>query len=212
MNQQQFRVLYRQFLFRIVDLEALSVHAKGDSQVLIGQFGSLLIFCSLCLALGAGIWASLARRLPPLLRLGGAATLEHFLIATTMLAVGVFAVLSWDSTFPDKRDVLVLGPLPVRARTLFLAKIAATGSALGVTLAALHVLAGLAWPLALAQYDETPAPALAYDPPLAPVRAADFPSIMNRDIAPMLGRLDLMAADGAAGIAVGVSEHGAGAS
>jgi hypothetical protein len=36
-----------------------------------------------------------------------------------MLVVGLFAVLSWESTFPDKRDVLVLGPLPVRAGTMF---------------------------------------------------------------------------------------------
>ena len=48
-------------------------------------------------------------------------TVEHFLIATTMLVVGLFAVLSWNSTFPDRRDVLILSPLPVPARTLFLA-------------------------------------------------------------------------------------------
>ena len=44
---------------------------------------------------------------------------EHFLIETTMLVVGLFAVLSWDSTFPDKRDVMVLAPLPIRSKTLF---------------------------------------------------------------------------------------------
>jgi hypothetical protein len=52
-------------------------------------------------------------------------TAEHFLIATTMLAVGVFAVLSWESMFPDRRDVLVLRPLPIGGSTLFLAKITA---------------------------------------------------------------------------------------
>ena len=31
------------------------------------------------------------------------------MIATTMLVVGLFAILSWDSTFPDRRDVMVLG-------------------------------------------------------------------------------------------------------
>ena len=58
---------------------------------------------------------------------------EHFLISTTMLAVGLFAVLSWDATFPDKRDVLVLAPLPVRARTIFLAKVAAVAPSLCLT-------------------------------------------------------------------------------
>ena len=208
MKKLQFRVLYREFLFRIVDLELLSAHAEGDSHKLLGQFASLLLFCSLGLAVGAGMWSASVKGVPPLARLIGAWGIEHFLIATTMLVVGLFAVLSWESTFPNRRDVLVLGPLPVRARTLFLAKVAAVATALGLTLAALHVPAGLAWPLALAQYDAAPAPALVFNPPIPPVRAADFPSVMNRDIAPMLRRLDLAAADGGAGIVIGVSEHG----
>jgi CubicO group peptidase (beta-lactamase class C family) len=204
----QFRVLYREFLFRIVDLELLSAHAEGDSRTLLGQFASLLLFVSLVLAAYAGVWSASVGSAPPLVRLIGAWGIEHFLIATTMLVVGLFAVLSWESTFPDRRDVLVLGPLPVRARTLFLAKVAAVASALGVTLGFLHVAAGIAWPLALAQFDAAPAPALVFEPRLPPVRAADFPSIMNHDIAPMLRRLDLAAEDGGAGIVIGVSEHG----
>jgi hypothetical protein len=149
----QFRVLYREFLFRIVDLELLSAHAEGDSRTLLGQFASLLLFVSLVLAAYAGVWSASVGSAPPLVRLIGAWGIEHFLIATTMLVVGLFAVLSWESTFPDRRDVLVLGPLPVRARTLFLAKVAAVASALGVTLGFLHVAAGIAWPFALAQYD-----------------------------------------------------------
>jgi len=206
----QFRVLYREFLFRIVDLELLSAHAEGDSRTLLGQFASLLIFGSVLLAGYAGIWAASmgGDRLSPLVKMIGAWNMEHFLIATTMLVVGLFAVLSWESTFPDRRDVLVLAPLPVRGGTMFLAKVAAVGSALGLTLAALHVLAGIAWPLALAQFDSAPAPALVFEPPLPPVRAADFASVMDRDIAAMLPRLDLVAADGGAGIVIGVSEHG----
>ena len=188
----------------------LSTHAQGDSRTLLGQFASLLVFFSMLLALGAGFWASNVKGgpLPPLMYIISGWTMQHFLIATTMLVVGLFAVLSWESTFPDRRDVLVLGPLPVPARTLFLAKVLAVASALGVTVAALHVFAGIAWPLALAQFDSAPAPALVFDPPLPPVRAADFPSVMNRDIAPMLRQLDLAAADGGGGIVIGVSEHG----
>ena len=210
MRNGPFHVLYREFLFRIVDLDLLSAHAEGDSRVLLGQFASLLVFISVILAVAAGLWAASLKdsRLPGLAHLISAWNMEHFLIATTMLAVGLFAVLSWESTFPDRRDVLVLGPLPIRARTLFLAKVAAVASALGLTLAALHALAGIAWPLALAQFDSAPAPALVYEPPLSPVRAADFPSVMDRDIAPMLRRLDLAAADGGAGIAIGVLSHG----
>ena len=61
MNRVQFRVLYREFLFRIVDLELLSAHAEGDSRTLLGQFASLLVFCSVVLAIYAGLWAANAK-------------------------------------------------------------------------------------------------------------------------------------------------------
>ena len=140
-----FRVLYREFLFRVVDLEMLSL--KGDIAKLLGQFASLLCFLSIVFSLpivgfGSGRLASAPRVMLGLSE-------EHFLIATTMLVVGLFAVLSWDSTFPDRRDVLVLAPLPLKASTIFLAKIAAVATALGLTVVLLHIVAGFVWPLAL---------------------------------------------------------------
>ena len=74
---------------------------------------------------------------------------ERFLLSLNMLVVGVFALLSWDSTFPDRRDVLVLAPLPISGRTMFTAKIAAVASALGLVVAAWNSLAALAWPMVL---------------------------------------------------------------
>jgi hypothetical protein len=41
-----FRVLYREFLFRIVDREHLSTHATGDSSQLLLQLVALLAFMS----------------------------------------------------------------------------------------------------------------------------------------------------------------------
>jgi hypothetical protein len=147
MTKLQFRVLYREFLFRMVDLEVLSAHALGDVNKLLGQFAALLTLVSVGLSAAAFGFAD-ARMSPPA-RLVFSMVMEHFLIATTMLVVGLFAVLSWDSTFPDRRDVLVLAPLPVRARTMFLAKVAAAATALGLTVALLHGAAGFIWPLAL---------------------------------------------------------------
>src|ERR1700688_3883305 len=122
MEKIQFRVLYRQFLFRMVDPELLSADAQGDMSKLFGQFAALLVFLGIGLAfMGFGLEAA---GLAPTFQLIATWSGEHFLIATTMLVVGLFAVLSWDSTFPDRRDVLVLAPLPVRARTMFLAKVA----------------------------------------------------------------------------------------
>src|SRR5215472_4637324 len=134
----QFRMLYREFLFRIVDLELLA--PQGDITKLLGQFAALLVIVSLWVMLPM----TLAANIPPSeLALLTTWAAEHFLVATTMLAVGLFAVLSWESLFPDRRDVLVLSPLPVRGRTLFLAKVAAVASALSATVLSLNVFWGL---------------------------------------------------------------------
>jgi len=142
----QFRVLYRQFLFRIVDLELLST--QGEISKLLGQFASLLVFLGLIFSFA--VCGLTGDDMPARARLIASWGIEHLLIATTMLIVGLFAVLSWDSMFPDQRDVLVLVPLPVRASTMFLAKVAAIATGLAVTVAALNVLPGFPAPLALA--------------------------------------------------------------
>jgi hypothetical protein len=146
MRQVQFRVLFRHFLFRTVDLELLSAHAEGDTNKLLSQFAALLVFFSLWVSLGA---FGLGGKVPRSVSLIKAWPIEHFLISTTMLIVGLFAVLSWDSMFPDRRDVLVLAPLPIRPSTVFLARIAALATALAVSVAVLNAFTGITYPLML---------------------------------------------------------------
>jgi len=180
MTRLQFRVLYREFLFRMVDLELLA--PEGDTKQLLIQFVSLLVFLS-ALASLVGIWFAVAP-IPPHLLLSLTLTYEHALIAATMLVVGLFAVLAWDSTFPNQRDVLVLAPLPVRGRTLFLAKVAAAATALGLTVLGLHCMAGLAWPLGLARQARPQiVSTLTFDAAMAPVGAADLQTVLNDDMA-----------------------------
>ena len=200
----QFRVLYREFLFRMVDLELLSAHAQGDSNRLLGQFASLLIFLSVLLTLPA---LGFGHGSPQQLVLAMFSS-EHFLIATTMLVVGLFAVLSWDSTFPDRRDVLVLAPLPLRPRTLFLAKIAGVATALAVTVGALHCIAGLVWPIGLGSpAPAISAPALTWDPALPPASAAGLKAILDRDLVAPLS-VGAMAPGTYAGLVIGVIKSG----
>lgn len=146
MSKLQFRVLYRIFLFRIVDLELLA--PQGDMTKLLGQFAALLLFTGMLFSATAMGFDS--NRVPQEQLLVSAWQVEHLLIATTMLVVGLFAVLSWDSTFPDRLDVLTLAPLPVRPMTLFLAKIAATATALGIAIVTFNFFSGISIPLALA--------------------------------------------------------------
>ncbi len=141
-SKAQFRILYRQFLFRVVDLEVLSASAQGDANKLLGRFAALLIVISAAWGLGPIlIGKNIASAALAPLRL----SMEHVLVATTMLTVGIFAVLSWDSIFPDRRDVFVLAPLPIRAWTMFFAKVSATATALGLVVVLLHCGAGLTW-------------------------------------------------------------------
>ena len=196
MEKFQFRVLYRQFLFRMVDFDLLSAHAEGDMNKLFGQFAALFVFFSVGLALGGLIMAG--AKIEPGTQLIILWSAEHFLIATTMLVVGLFAILSWDSTFPNRRDVMMLAPLPVSTRTIFLAKIAATGTALAVAIGTFHIAAGFTWPFAL--NPTTPAyaaPALAYDPAMSPVSAAGLEKTLRiRPLAP------------GNGLTIGVWKHG----
>jgi hypothetical protein len=136
LEKRQFLVLYRSFLMRVIDLELLS--ADADTARLLGQFAALFAGLSYIFT----FWLIFA---------GGLSrdflwVMEHFLIATTMVVISLFSVLCWDSIFPDKRDVLVLAPLPIRANTLFHAKLAALIAALSLSLVSLNIFSGLVWP------------------------------------------------------------------
>jgi hypothetical protein len=154
MRERQFGVLYREFLFRLVDREVLSAGAQGDANKLLGRLAAILVLTGIPFGVAAlGIGDS---RESQRMKLVAAWGIEHALIATTMLIVGLFAVLSWDSAYPDRRDALVLGPLPIRASTIFLSKIAALAVALSLTVAIFNAPSGLLLPIALAPHESTP--------------------------------------------------------
>ena len=148
MNQVQFRVLYRQFLFRMVDLELLSTAARRGYSTTAGAFHVASDDCERVAGRRRAAVRA-ARHLKPHGAFDHLWGEEHFLIATTILVgSGLFAVISWDSMFPDQRDVLVLAPLPVRPETLLFAKIAAVAGALGLSIFVLNAVSGLATPIA----------------------------------------------------------------
>ncbi len=209
MTKQQFRVLYREFLFRIVDRELLSTHARGDMSQLLLQIATVLIFLSLCFSLPAIRFLNLDRSAPAILGVWFEWNMQHFLIATTMLIVGLFAVLSWRSMFPDHRDVLVLAPLPIRAHTILLAKLTAVATALIVTVVALHALGGVIWPLALDVVTEArTVQAFTSDPKIPPVGLDDLERVLQQDFAGVL-RSGPLAPDAGGGLAIGVYQQGA---
>ena len=126
--RRQFRVLYRNFLLQIVDLELVAAH--GDPSRLLMQIGALLVSLSFIIAIS--IIPQYQRATASEIALGSWGD-QEFLISTTMAVAGMFTVFAWDSIFPSRRDSLVLGSLPIRSRTIFRAKIAATATGLGTS-------------------------------------------------------------------------------
>jgi hypothetical protein len=143
--RRQFRALLRLFAYRFFDTEIVSV--RGDLSSLLAQFAALMAALSLVLVLMtgpkyAGLYQHLTAR-----QLGEAAWGDQeFLISTSMAIVGVFTLLLWDALFPDRRDCMILGVMPVNTRIIFAAKLAALGSALGLAIVAANCFTGLVCP------------------------------------------------------------------
>jgi predicted permease len=141
--RRQFRILYRDFLTRLVDLEILST--GGDVQKLLVQFAAMLAAASFTYAV-ASVPRYIQSSLPHRELLVAAWSEQEFLIASSMAIAGLFSVLAWNTVLPDRRDCLILGLLPVRVRTIFLAKVAAIATALGISVVAINVFTGFSFP------------------------------------------------------------------
>ena len=140
----QLRVLYRVFLLRVIDLELLA--SDGDPSRLMGQFAS--VFCTISFFCTFPVPYLIVGRRP--IPVPAAYMFEHFLIETTMTIAGLISVLSWDSAFPDRRDMLVLGPLPVRRGTLFVSKLAALFATPSLAIISFNIFTGAGWPMVFA--------------------------------------------------------------
>jgi hypothetical protein len=132
----------------VVDLEALSIQA--DVIGFLGQFAGVLIMLSIIFAVRL---VGPTLMMPPAevsayLR-GVEWSSEQLMISTMMLVVGMIIVITWDATFPDRRDTLVLSPLPISPLTILCAKILASLSILGLAILTLNFATGLAYPLFL---------------------------------------------------------------
>ena len=144
-ERRQFRALVRLFAYRFFDTDILSV--RGDLSSLLSQFAALLAALSLVIALiVAPKYAGLYQHLTPVQLRAAAWADREFLFSTSMAIIGVFTLLLWDALFPDRRDCLILGAMPVRIRTLFTAKLAALGAALALAILAVNCFSGLVCP------------------------------------------------------------------
>ena len=71
---------------------------------------------------------------------------ELWLITMVMAAIGLLTAIKWQSLFPGLRDYRVLGPLPLRARQVFAAKLAALLLIAGAAVLLIAALPSLIFP------------------------------------------------------------------
>jgi hypothetical protein len=50
---------------------------------------------------------------------------KYFFVSLSMILIGFIAVFEWDALFPDRKDYLLLTPLPIDTGIIFLAKVSA---------------------------------------------------------------------------------------
>lgn len=143
LERRQFRILYRDFLARLVDMEVLS--AGGSIQNLLVQFVAMLAAFNFVAAVVI-VPRYGTSRMPYETLMMSAWSDEEFLISTSMAIAGLFMVLAWNALFPSRKDSLVLGALPVKVRTIFEAKTAAIATALITSVVASNVFTGVAFP------------------------------------------------------------------
>ena len=143
-----FRVLYKQFLLRILDLEALSIEA--DMVEYLAQFAGILIFISWIQSAGALLMMQMHPAPPTPAELYWLSwQVEHGIAEKMLLVAGLVVVFLWDAVFPDRRDLMVLGPLPVKPGTILAAKVASPTAVLGVVVVCLNWATNFTWPVLL---------------------------------------------------------------
>ena len=71
------------------------------------------------------------------------AQLAVLFVSYSMITTGLLTVFIWDTLVFDKRDAMVLGPLPLRGSTIVGAKLAALATFLVGTALAVNVTSGL---------------------------------------------------------------------
>jgi hypothetical protein len=127
--------LVRHFWGNILEVESLSPNADPAARIaqvlgiLAAPAAFLVIFC---LPLDMDGWHFVV--------------LRSLFVSFSMIAMAFVTVLHWGALFPDRRDYLVLTPLPVPAAAIFTAKAAALALFLAVFLLDINLFAGLIWP------------------------------------------------------------------
>jgi hypothetical protein len=141
------RLVLRLFLRRLIDNDRISPHADRHE--------SLAVLCALVVSLAVFVTFFISTEyLAAFIQLPGPTALsalsDRFLFISASIAVSALATLMvWDALALEPRDAAILGPLPIPARTITRAKLAAAFIFGTVFALALNVVPSVLYPLFL---------------------------------------------------------------
>src|SRR6266513_6517768 len=125
---ERFKTLVRHFFGRFFDKDSLSPDADERANVI--QIIAMLALPGAIISLFMIADHPLIRS--EITRLWLRAGDRYVFICYAMVVMGFVMTLKWDSLFPDRRDYLVLSSLPISAKRMFAAKLAALIGLLGL--------------------------------------------------------------------------------
>ncbi len=125
---KEFRTLVRHFFARFFDRESRA--ADSDAYTGIVQLLALLIVPGLIISFYMLTGPPSVR--DNFVKLWGRVGDRYVFICYSMVVMGLLMTFKWDSLFPDRRDYLILSPLPIPPRRMFAAKVVALAAFLSL--------------------------------------------------------------------------------
>src|SRR5450759_1030657 len=137
------RLLTRLFFRRFLESDLLS--PSGDSHESLTLGLAALVVSGLWVSAGL-VFKSLSPFVSPFGSLLSALNDKFVGLAGAMIVTGLAAIIEWDALNLDGRDFAILGPLPIRSRSIFVAKLGALGWLVTSFALAMNALPALMYP------------------------------------------------------------------
>lgn len=148
----RFKTLVRHFFSRFFDKDSLS--ADADERANVVQIIAMLAVPGAIVSLFTIADHPLIRS--ELTRLWLRAGDRYVFVTYSMTVMGFVMTFKWDSLFPDRRDYLILTPLPISLREFFAGRVAALTGFLGLFMIAINMFSCVIVPYVYLVRDNRP--------------------------------------------------------
>ena len=148
----QFRELARHFFNRFFDNDLVAINSdEADMRATVVNILAMLAAPGMLLPFLFMTKYSNMQRMPLYVRDLASLGEKEFFICFSMTVMGLVTVIEWEMLFPDRRDYANLAPLPIRLRTMFVAKIAALLAFLTIFSLAINAFSPVMFPAVVLQ-------------------------------------------------------------